>query len=114
MPSTLILVGSLVEEIAELALGELLDRLVRVEEAAAGEDPAVPAVHAVARDRERALLERSAVVVQLGQVDVVHCASTLAAGTHSAEDAKASPLLRRMAAALEGDRAGATDRGDVE
>src|SRR5215207_4171010 len=60
----------LVEQVAELLLGELADRLVRVEEAAAPEDAAVPAVHAVAGDRERTLVERLAVVVQLRQVEV--------------------------------------------
>jgi hypothetical protein len=47
----------LVEQVVELPLVELLDRLVRVEVAAAAEDPAVPALHAVAGDRERALVE---------------------------------------------------------
>ena len=60
----------LVEQVVELALVELLDRLVRVEEAAAAEDPAVPALHAVAGNRERALVERLAVVVERGQVEV--------------------------------------------
>ncbi len=55
----------LVEQVVELLLGELADRLVRVEVAAAAEDAAVPAVHAVAGDRERTLVERLAVVVQL-------------------------------------------------
>ena len=74
----------LVEQVVELFLGELADRLVRVEEAAALEDAAVPAVHAVAGDRERALAERLAVVVQLRQVDVVDGAPPLAARTHAA------------------------------
>jgi hypothetical protein len=82
----------------ELLLGELADRLVRVEEAAAAEDAAVPAVHAVAGDRERALVERLAVVVQLGQVDVGDRAHALAARAHAAGDAEAALLLRRAAA----------------
>ena len=60
----------LVEQVVQLLLGELADRLVRVEEAAAAEDAAVPAVHAVAGDGQRTLVERLAVVVQRGQVDV--------------------------------------------
>jgi hypothetical protein len=60
----------LVEQVVELLLGELVDRLVRVEEAAAAEDAAVPAVHAVAGDRESALVERQALVVQRRQVEV--------------------------------------------
>ena len=74
----------LVEEVVELLLGELADRLVRVEEAAAAEDAAVPAVHAVAGDRERALVERLAVVVQLRQVEVGDRAHALAARAHAA------------------------------
>src|SRR5262249_37031475 len=84
----------LVEQVVELLLGEFADRLVRVEEAAAAEDTAVPAIHAVAGDGERALVERFAVVVQLGQVDVVHRAPALAARTHAAEDAETAALLR--------------------
>ena len=72
----------LVEQVVQLLLGELADRLVRVEEAAAAEDAAVPAVHAVAGDRERALVERLAVVVELGQVDVGdRCPCPRSAGT---------------------------------
>jgi len=56
----------LVQQVLELSLGELLDGLFRVEETAAAEDPAVPAVHAVAGDRQGALVERLAVVVELG------------------------------------------------
>jgi hypothetical protein len=54
----------LVEQVVELSLVELLDRLVRVEETAAPEDAAVPAVHAVAGNRERPVVERLAVVVE--------------------------------------------------
>ena len=56
----------LVEQVVQLLLRVLPDRLVHVEEAAATEDAAVPALHAVAGDRERALVERLAVVVQRG------------------------------------------------
>ena len=76
----------LVEQVVQLLLGELADRLVRVEEAAAAEDAAVPAVHAVAGDRERALVERLAVVVQRGQVEVGDRAPALAARAHAAGD----------------------------
>jgi hypothetical protein len=104
----------LVEQVTQLLLGELADRLVGVEEAAAVKDAAEPAVHAVAGDRERPLIERLALVVDLGQVDVVDRAAALAARAHAAEDAKAPLLFRRSAGALDGDRAGAADRGDVE
>src|SRR6185503_9679437 len=103
-----------VEEVAQFLLGELLDRLVRVEEAAAAEDPAVPAVHAVAGDGERTLIERLAVVVQRREVDVVDGAAALAAWAHAAGDAEAPPLLRGGAAPFDGDRPRARDRGDVE
>ena len=84
MPSTLILVGSLWSRSSSSRLRVLADRLVRVEEAAADEDAAVPAVHAVARDRDRALVERLAGVVELGQVHVGDGAHALAARAHAA------------------------------
>ncbi len=74
----------LVEKRVQLLLAELLDWLVRVEVAAAPEDAAVPAVHAVAGDRERTLVERLAVVVQRGQVEVADRAHALAARAHAA------------------------------
>ncbi len=74
----------LVEQVVQLLLGVLANRLVRVEEAAAAEDSAVPAVHAVARDGQRTLVERLAVVVQRRQVEVGDRAHSLAAGAHTA------------------------------
>ena len=74
----------LVEQVVELSLVELADRLVRVEEAAAAVDAAVPAVHAVAGDRERAVVERLALVVQRRQVEVGDRAAALAARAHAA------------------------------
>src|SRR6266540_3757441 len=94
----------LVEQVVELSLGELADRLVRVEEAAATEDAAVPAVHAVTGDRERTLVERLAVVVQLRQVEVGDRAPAFAARTHAAGDAEAATLLHGSSGALERDR----------
>ena len=82
----------LVEQVVQLLLGELADRLVRVEEAAAAEDAAVPAVHAVAGDRERTLVERLAVVVQRGQVEVGDRAHALAARAHAAGAAERALL----------------------
>ncbi len=75
----------LVEEVVELLLGVLADRLVHVEEAAAAEDSAVPALHAESGDRERTLAERQAVVVQRRQVEVGDRARALAARAHAAE-----------------------------
>src|SRR6185436_2938217 len=80
----------------------------------AAEDAAVPAVHAVAGDREGTLVERLAVVVQLRQVEVGDRAPAFAARAHAAGDAEASPLPHLGAAALDGDRTRARDRGDVE
>ena len=73
----------LVEQAIELLRGVVADRLVHVE-AGAGEDAAVPAVHAVAGDLERAPAERLRVVVQLGEVHVVDRAHALAARAHAA------------------------------
>ena len=89
----------LVEQVVQLPLGVLADRLVRVEEAAAAEDAAVPAVHAVAGDRERALVERQAVVVQRRQVEVGDRAHALAARTHAAETGEGRLLGPRLAGA---------------
>src|SRR5207253_290985 len=88
----------LVEQVVQLLLGVARDRLVRVEEAGADEDAAVPAVHAVARDRERALVERLGRVVERGEVDVGDRAPALAARAHAAGDAEAPSLLRLPAA----------------
>ena len=114
MPSTLILVGSLWSRSFSSFLVYLLDRLVRVEEAAAVIDPAVPALHAVAGDGQRTIIERLGVVVERGQVDVGHRAAALAARAHAAGDAEASALLDGLAGAFQRDRARSADRGDVE
>ena len=93
----------LVEQVVELALVELLDRLVRIEVAAAAEDPAEPAVHAVAGDRERTLVERLAVVVERGQVEVADRPDALAARAHAADAAEARALGDGLVAALDRD-----------
>ena len=99
----------------QLLLVELADRLVRVEEAAAAEDAAVPAVHAVAGDRERALVERLAVVVERRQVEVGDRAHALAARTHAAETVEGRLLGLRLAAPRSTVIAAAgLHRGDVE
>ena len=104
----------LVEQVVQLLLRVLADRLVRVEEAAAAEDAAVPAVHAVAGDRERALVERQAVVVQRRQVEVGDRAHALAAGTHAAlvdGVADHDPLALAL---VDGHRPARRPRRDVE
>ena len=91
-----------VEQLVEFLLGELRDRLVHVE-AGAGEDASVPAVHAVARNLERAPTERQAVVVQRGQIEVADRAHALAAWAHAAHvDHVAYDVLLDPAAALLG------------
>ncbi|MNK88115.1 hypothetical protein D3C87_1080690 [compost metagenome] len=97
----------------ELILGEVPDRLVHVEEAGAAEDAAVPAVHRVAGDRERAVVERLGVVVELRQVDVVHPAHALATRAHATLDGEG--LAHGLGVALlDGDGSASPDRGDVE
>ena len=98
----------------ELSLVELADRLVRVEEAATTEDAPVPAVHAVAGDRDRALVEGLAVVVELGQVEVGHRAPALAARAHPAGTGVGRLLGLGLATAFDRDPTARPDRGDVE
>ena len=103
-----------VEEVVQLLLGELRDRLVHVE-AGAAEDPAVPAVHAVARDGQRALGERLGLVVQRGQVEVGDRAHALAARAHAAQvDGVADDGLLDPAALLGAHHAAGLARRDVE
>ena len=103
----------LVEQVVEFGLGVLTDRLVRVEKAGAGVDAAVPAVDAVAGDRERTLGERLTVVVQLRQVEVGDRAPALAARTHAA-GAGEGPSDGLAGTAFDRDRTARSDRGDVE
>ena len=93
----------------------LADRLVRIEEAAAAEDAAVPAVHAVAGDPESALVDRLAVVVQRSHVEVIDRAHALAARTHAAETVESRLLgLRLAGAAFDGDRTAGRHGWDIE
>ena len=99
----------------ELLLVELADRLVRVEEAGLAKDPPVPAVHAVAGDREGALVDRLAVVVQRRQVEVGDRAHALAARTHAAKTVEGHLLgLRLAGAALDRHATAGRHRRDVE
>ena len=104
----------LVEEIVHFLLGELLDRLVHVE-AGAAEDAAVPAVHAVAGDRQRTVGERLAVVVQRGEVEVGDRAHALATRTHPAQvDRIVDHVLLDSAALLGAHHPAGLPRRDVE
>ena len=101
----------LVEQVVQLLLGELLDRLVGVEEAAAAEDPAVPALHAVAGHLQRPFVERERVVVELAQVEVGDGTAALTGLAHAADPLVGDPLAL-LVALLED--AGPLGRGDVE
>ena len=104
----------LVQEVVEFGGAELDDRLVRVEPAAAAIDPAVPAVHAVAGDGDRPLVERLGGVEDRRQVDVVDRSHALAARAHAPGDREAAGLAGRSPLLLEADPPGAADRGHVE
>ncbi len=105
----------LVEQVVQLLLVVLADWLVRVEEAAAAEDAAVPAVHAVAGDRQRAIVERQAVVVERRQVEVGDRAHALAARAHAAETSEGHLLRLRLAwAAIDRHAAAGLYRRDIE
>src|SRR4029453_2779855 len=90
------------------------DPLVRGEKPPAAEDPAVPAVHAVAGDGERTLVEGQAVVVERRQVEVGDRSHALAARAHAAEAGEGRLLPLRLGPALDRDRTGSPNRGDVE
>ena len=113
MPSTLILVGSRWSRSCSSLLLNLRIGLSRSKTAAA-EDAAVPAVHAVAGDRERPLAERLAVVVQSREVEVGDRAPALAPRTHAAGAGEGRLLGLGLGAALDRDRTARFDRGDVE
>ncbi len=102
-----------VEEVVQLLLGELADRLVGVEEARLAVEPGVPAAPRVAGDGERALGDRLGVVVELGEVDVGDRAPAFAARAHAA-GAGVGRLHRLLGTALDGDRTARPDRGGVE
>ena len=96
-----------------LLLGVVADRLVGVDEAGGRVEAVVPAARVVAGDGDRALGERLGVVEELGQVDVGHAAHALAARAHAADNGVGLPFGLAIAA-LDGDRTGPADRGDVE
>src|SRR5262249_33777639 len=74
----------LIEEGVPLLLRELPDRLVRID-AGRREDAHHPAVGRVAGNRERALVERLAVVEELREIDVADRSHALATRAHAAE-----------------------------
>ena len=86
----------------ELRLRVGADRLVRVEEAGAHEDPAVPAVHAVPGDRQGSRFQGLVGVVQGGQVDVGDRAHAFAARAHAAGD-REGPSGGRSGDLVDGD-----------
>ncbi len=103
-----------VEEVPQLLLRVLADRLVRVDEAGLGVDLHGPlAVRLPAGDGEGALGERLGVVVELGEVDVGDGAAALAVGAHAA-GALEGRLHGLLAAPFDGDGAAGPDRGGVE
>ena len=104
----------LVEQVVQFLLAELADRLVRIEEAAAAEDAAEPAVHAVAGNLQRAFVERPGLVVHLRQVEVRHRAAAFAARAHAAGAVEGFLHRSGFRAALDGDRTGRLHRGHVE
>ena len=104
----------LVEQVVHFLLGVLRDRLVHVE-AGAAEDAAVPAVHAVAGDRQGTFAERLAVVVQRSEVEVGDRAHALAARTHAAQvDRIMHYILLDPAALLGAHHPACLPRRDVE
>src|SRR4029077_14307931 len=90
----------LVEKVVQFLLGELVNRFVRIEIATAPVYPAIPAIHAVAGDRDRTLVERLTVVVERREVDVGNRAPALAFRAHAPRDPEAAPLLDGLPALL--------------
>ncbi len=103
-----------VEEVVELLLRVVLDRLVGVEVAGIDEHLHVPAAGVVAGDLERAVVQGEGVVVELGEVEIGDGADALAAGAHAAQRVVGLGFLLFDAALGGLDHAGAGDGGDVE
>ena len=103
-----------VEQVVELLLGELRDRLVRIEEAATAVDAAVPAIHVVARDRKRAFVQRLGVVVERREIEIADRAHALTARAHAASTTELALLPHLLPALLDGDRSGSADVRHVE
>ena len=106
--------GFLVQQAVQFLLAERPDRLVRVEQPAAAEDAPVPAVHAVTGNRDRALVDRLGVVIELGEIEIADRAESLAARAHPAEAVERRLDRPRRGPALDRDRAARADRRDVE
>ena len=102
-----------VQEVRQLRLRVVPDRLVRVHEPRLGERLHRPAALLVPRDGDGPLGQRLGVVVELGQVDVRHRAPALAVRAHPAGPAVGLP--DGLAGALpDRDRTGCPHRGHVE
>ncbi len=105
----------LIEEVIEFSFGEVADGFVGVDKAGFDEDLDGPeAIDAVAGDGDGAIGDRFRVVIELGEIDIGDCAAAFAAGAHAAGTGEGG--LHRLAAcaAIDRDRAGRADRGDVE
>ena len=87
MPTIFIRTGSWCRKSAA-PLGERADRRVRVVETGLSVEPGVPAAAGVAGNGDRAFVERLAVVVELGQVEVGDRAPALAPRAHATGDVK--------------------------
>ncbi len=72
----------LVQEVVPLPLGEVPQRLVRVEEPGVGETPHIPAADREVRHRDRALIDRLLEVHQAVDIDAGHPAQALARRAH--------------------------------
>src|SRR5690606_16081927 len=100
----------LVEQVVELPLAVVADRLVGVEEAGGAVDAHVPAVGGVAGHLDRALVQRPRLVVDLPQVDIGDAPQPLAARAHAAGDGEGAALGDLAGALLQGHRAAARGR----
>ncbi|MPM73790.1 hypothetical protein SDC9_120775 [bioreactor metagenome] len=98
----------------QLALRVVANGLVRIEITGALEDPAIPAVHAVAGDLEGIVVERLGVVVELGEIQVGDRAHALAARAHTADQGVGALLGSAPRSPLDGDGTRSRYRRRVE
>src|SRR5699024_8118420 len=104
----------LVKQDIEFAFGVFADGFIGIEEPRATENASVPRVFAVIGDGQCAFVQRQGVIKERGIVEIADLSPAFTARTHAADDVEVAAFLDGPAALIEGHRAGAANRGNVE